>query len=92
MLLLIFVLDARFTFRIDIRGVPPETIRQSAAAYREVLLREDCRIMSEKKRPDRGRITFIIRSPDASLGKQMEEKFELAVDKPLRGSTDWEIE
>lgn len=90
--LLIFVLDARFTFRIDIRGVAPETIRQAAAAYRSVMLEEDCRILSEKKRPDRGRITFIIRSKNAALGKQLEEKFETAVDESLRASADWEIE
>lgn len=90
--LLIFVLDARFTFRIDIRGVAAELIRQSAAAYREVLLQQDCRILSEKKRPDRGRISFIIRSPNASLGKQLEEIFETEIDEPLKGSSDWEIE
>ena len=90
--MLIFVLDARFTFRIDIRGVAPETIRQAAAAYRTVMLEEDCRILSEKKRPDRGRVTFIIRSKNAALGKQLEEKFETAVDESLRASADWEIE
>ena len=90
--LLIFVLDARFTFRIDIRGVAPETILQAATAYRDVIKEEDCRILSEKKRPDRGRISFIIRSKNAALGKQLEEKFETAVDESLRASADWEIE
>lgn len=90
--LLIFVLDARFTFRILIRGVPSEDIRKAAAAYRAVMLKEDCRILSEKKRPDQGRITFIIRSKNAALGKELEEKFETAVDKSLRASADWEIE
>ena len=90
--MLIFLLDARFTFRILIRGVAPETIREAAAAYRYVMLEEDCRILSEKKRPDRGRITFIIRSKNAALGKQLEEKFDTAVDESLRASADWEIE
>lgn len=90
--LLIFVLDAHFTFRILLRGVAPETIRQAAAAYRAVMLEEDCRILSEKKRPDREMITFIIRSKNADLGRLLEEKFETAIDKSLRASADWEIE
>jgi hypothetical protein len=88
---LIFFLDARFTFRIYVRGLPHDSITQSAKAYREVLELENCRIVSEKKDPDRGRVTFIIRSAQVDIGKSLETSLENKVDPSLLGSVDWEI-
>lgn len=88
---LIFLLDARFTFRIYVRGLPNDSVTQSARAYREALEHENCRIVSEKKDPARGRITFIIRSTQVDVGKNLEASLEKKVDPSLQGSVDWEI-
>lgn len=88
---LIFFLDARFTFRIFIRGLNHDTVTEAAKAYREVLDNENCRIVSEKKDPDRGRVTFIIRSSRVDTGKNLEAFLENRIEPSLRGSVDWEI-
>ena len=88
---LIFFLDARFTFRIFVRGLPNDSITQSARAYREAIESEHCRVISEKKDPDRGRVTFIIRSAQVDVGKALEASLENKVDPSLQGSVDWEI-
>lgn len=88
---LIYILDRRFTFRVNVRALSPEAIAGAAVAYREVLEQENCRIISEKKNPERGRVTFIIQSLQADTGKRLEEIFEAKVHEPLKGSVDWEI-
>jgi len=88
---LIFFLDARFTFRIFVRGLPDESFTQAVVAYRKVLEQDGCRLISEKKDPDRGRVTFIIRSAEVAAGKNLEQVFETRVDPALRGSVNWEI-
>lgn len=88
---LIYILDARFTFRINVRALSPEKIGGAAAAYREVLEQENCRIVNEKKNPERERVTFIIQSSRADTGKRLEEMFETKVHESSRGSVDWEI-
>ena len=88
---LIFFLDARFTFRIFVRGLPRDSVPQAAKAYRKVLEQENCRIISEKKDPDRGRITFIIRSAQVDVAKSLETSLENQEDPYLLGSVDWEI-
>jgi len=88
---LIFFLDARFTFRIYVRGLSNDSVTQSARAYRDVLEHENCRIVSEKKDPDRGRVTFIIRSSQVDAGKNLAASLENRVDPSLQGSVDWEI-
>ena len=88
---LIFFLDARFTFRIYIRGLPNDSVTESARAYREALENVNCRIVSEKKDPDRGRVTFIIRAAQVDVGRNLESSLDNRVDPSLRGSVDWEI-
>jgi hypothetical protein len=88
---LIYLLDSRFTFRIEIRGLSADGISESAKAYRTVLDREDCRVISERKRPSRGRVTFIIRSSRTDTCKEMLDRFEETIDPSLKGTVDWEI-
>jgi hypothetical protein len=89
--LLIYLLDSRFTFRIDVRALSPESVIGAAAAYREVLVQEDCRIISVRKNPERGRVTFIIRSSQADICKRLEDTWESKIHESYRGSVDWEI-
>jgi hypothetical protein len=88
---LIFFLDARFTFRIYVRGLPRGSVIEAARAYRAVLEQENCRVISEKKDPDRGRVTFIVRSPQVDAGKNFEASVENKIEPSLLGSVDWEI-
>lgn len=89
---LIYILDARITYRIDVRALPPERVAESASAYRKVLEEQDCRIMSEKKNPDRGRVTFIFRSSRQETREDLESQFESDVDASIKGSLDWEVD
>ncbi len=89
--ILIFFLDARFTFRIYVRGLAHDDVTKSATAYRAVLEQENCRVISEKKDPNRGRVTFIIRSANVNAGKDLVPVLENRIDQPLMGSVDWEI-
>jgi hypothetical protein len=88
---LIFFLDARFTFRIYVRGLPHDSVARAAKAYRAVLEQDNCRVISEKKDLDRGRVTFIIRSAQVNAGKNFEASLETRVEPSLIGSVDWEI-
>jgi hypothetical protein len=88
---LIFFLDARFTFRIFVRGLPDAAFTQAVHAYRDVVQHYDCRLISEKKDPDRGRVTFIIRCAEVDAGRRLEATFETDVDQALQGSVNWEI-
>jgi hypothetical protein len=89
--LLIYLLDARYTFRIEVRALNSESVVGAAAAYREVLENEDCRIISVKKNPERGRVTFILRSANSDICKNLEDHWETKIDEAYRGSVDWEI-
>jgi hypothetical protein len=89
---LIYILDARFTYRIEVRALAPEFVPKAADAYRVILEQENLRIISEKRNPEKGRIVFIFRSPRHDSAGQLQAIFESKIDGALRGSVDWEID
>ncbi len=90
--ILTFLLEARITYRVDVRGLPPERFTEAADAYRAVLTEHRYRVLSETKRPDRGRICFIFRSAGRDTRQHIEGLFDEAIDVSLRGSLDWEVD
>ncbi|NNM05875.1 MAG: hypothetical protein HKO65_12365 [Gemmatimonadetes bacterium] len=89
---LIFLLEARLTYRVDVRGLPLDRFAEAAQAYRAVLSGRRFNVLSETKRPGRGRITFIFRMAGRHTLKEIEGIFEDQVDPALRGSLDWEVD
>jgi len=90
--LLIQILDANVTYRISVHGLSTERISAAAAAYRNVLEQQGCRIVSEKKSPLKERITFVFRSAASERRSRLEEMLETQIDSALKGAVDWEIE
>jgi hypothetical protein len=88
---LIYVLHARTTCLIDIRALPPEAVAGAAAAYRSVLEKQGCRILYEKKNPEKGRVEFIFSFSSGVKRSSIAEALETSVDAGLKGSLNWEI-
>ena len=89
---LTFVLEARITYRVDVRGLPLDRFSEAADAYRAVLSDRHYRVLSETKRPHNGRICFIFRGTSRDTHDYIEGLFEKNVDPSLRGSLDWEVD
>jgi len=89
---LIYILDARVTYRIDVRALPVERIAEAAVAYRTLLEQQGCRIMSEKKNPLKERVTFIFQTARQMMREDLENLLETKIDASLKGSVDWEID
>jgi len=90
--ILTFILATRITYRVDVRGLPPDRFAEAANAYRAVLAGNRYRVLSETKRPDKGCICFIFRSAGRDTRQHIERLFDENVDASLRGSLDWEVD
>jgi hypothetical protein len=89
---LTFLLEARITYSVDVRGLPTDRFSEAADAYRAVLMGNRYRVLSETKRPEKGRICFIFRSSGPDTRYQIEELLGKEIDPSLRGSLDWEVD
>ncbi|MFX3658055.1 MAG: MgtC/SapB family protein [bacterium] len=88
---LIYILDARTTYRIEVQGLVADRFVAAAAAYRALLEQQGCQIVSEKKSPGKGRAVFIFHGGANVTRKSLEESFE-HLDPALRGAVDWEVD
>ena len=89
---LIYILDSRVTYLIEVKALPTKRVQEAANAYRAVLEKTNCRVVSEDKRHSKGRVAFIIQASNQAVRRQLEELFETEIEEDLRGSVDWEID
>ena len=85
---LIYVLEWRITYQIDIRALPKDRMMEAMDAYREALESQGCSIIGERKRPDTGRVRFTFRPGAGNGQRDIQEYLETQVDPSLRGTTD----
>jgi hypothetical protein len=90
--LLIYVLDARVTYRIEVKALPTARVVEAAAAYRSVLQEQGCRIVSEKRSPAKERVVFVFRSRHRVTPHDLDEVFATRIDPAVKGAVDWEID
>ena len=89
---LIYVIDSRITYRIEVKALPEKHFAAAAVAYRRLLEELGCRVLNEKKSPGKQRVILLFRSPRRVTRQDLEEAFESRIDAALRGSVDWEID
>jgi hypothetical protein len=89
---LIYIRDARVTYRIEIQGVSPQSLLAAAAAYRGILEQQGCRIMSEKKSLAKERVVYIFHCARHVTRQRLENLFDTTIDPSCRGHVDWEID
>jgi hypothetical protein len=89
---LIFALDSTATYRMLVKGLDGRTIPGTADAYRAVLERAQCRVLSEKKDFERRQVAFIFHAPYRLQRPQLVQAFAAGIPAELRGSVDWEID
>lgn len=89
---LMFLLEWKITYRIDVRALPEDRVAEAVAAYRRVLERNGCKVIGEKKRPGSGRVRFIFRIGAEVTQDDIQALLESDVDPALRGLVNWEID
>lgn len=86
---LIYVLDTRITYRVNVH-VAPDKLPDSAIAYRESLESNRCRVISVRQDPLKQRIVMLVVSPPGIRQEALAAAVASQVDDPLRGVVDWQ--
>jgi hypothetical protein len=89
---LVFILEARVTYRVDVHAVDREQVSDAAAAYRSLFGQHGCRILSERKNLTKQRITFLISGPGGVGRDELEALIDNGIDGPLKGAVDWQTD
>ena len=88
--LLIFLLEARVTYRVDVHSLDPASVPEAARAYRAVFEANGCRVISVRQNPLKQRVTLLVVCPRNRTQGALEEAIEGGISGPLKGAVDWE--
>lgn len=89
--MLFYIMDSRVSYRMDINAINPDVYVDATAAYRDLLKKFECQVLSEKKNPAKGRLTYVFRCKRAVECNHLEKMLEDGIDPALRGIVNWEI-
>lgn len=88
--LLIFLLEARVTYRVDVRSLDPASVPEAANAYRALFEANGCRVISVRQNPMKQRIRLLVVCPRDRTQNTLQEAIDTGISGPLRGAVDWE--
>jgi len=87
---LIYVLDARVTYKIMVKGLRKDAVQDAAEIYRSVMEQQGCRILSEKKDFMKMQVAFVFRTSYRVERDDLEHLFEIDVPEDIKGAVDWQ--
>ena len=80
---LIYLLDARIIYRVDVRGLADDRYAESIIAYRSQLESHGCRVYAEKKNPRKQHVAFIFSGPRGMDRAELEARLDSSVEASL---------
>jgi len=89
--ILIYIMDYRVTYRIIIKGLRPDEMPDIAHAYREVLEKSQCKVLSEKKDFIKSQVSLVFRPPHHLSRNTLDHQFEDQIPEDLKGAIDWQV-
>ena len=89
--ILIYILERRTIYQLEIKGLNSKKFLESVAAYRHVLKKQKCNVIVEKKNPAKSRVSFIFSSPPKLGRENLEQFFDRQIPEEDRGTIDWNV-
>lgn len=89
---LIYIFDGHPVCRLRVDEVPKDQMRQSADAYRKVLLDLGCKLIREEKSFSKHRLEFVFRAPRNTPQSALHAALCERVSPEVRGELEWEVE
>lgn len=89
---LFYLMDSRVSYRMDINAIDTAVFNETSAAYRRLLAKLDCHVLSEKKNPIKHRLTYVFRCKRSLDSQELERMLENSIDPALRGIVNWEVD
>ncbi|MEM7594985.1 MAG: MgtC/SapB family protein [Cyanobacteria bacterium P01_A01_bin.83] len=89
--IIIYFLERRILYHIEIKGIDEQNFSESIAAYRHALQKQKCNIILEKKNVSKLKVSFIFSSPAKLRHEGIEDYLNQTVAPDYRGSIDWSV-
>lgn len=89
--ILIYFLERKTLYHIEIKGLDQQLFQESIQAYRDALNQQKCNIIVEKKNVSKSKVSFIFSSPAKLRREGIENFLNKQVAPDYHGAIDWEV-
>ena len=89
--ILIYLLERKTLYHIEIKKIDDKLFLESVAAYRQVLLKHKCKILIENKNIAKSRVEFIFSSPPRLNRSEIEAFLARYVESDRQGAVSWNV-
>lgn len=89
--ILIYLLERRTIYQLEIKSLNAKRFLESVAAYRHALKKQKCKVIVEKKNPAKSRVSFILSSPPKLGRENLEHFLNQHISEEDRGTIDWNV-
>ena len=89
--ILIYILERKIIYQLDIKKIDNKLFTESVTAYRQALKKQKCNIIVEKKNLSKSRVSFIFNSPAKLHREDIELFLEQHVPDDNQGVIDWDV-
>ncbi|MEM8675591.1 MAG: MgtC/SapB family protein [Cyanobacteria bacterium P01_G01_bin.67] len=89
--IIIYFLERRTLYHIEIKGIDEQNFSESIVAYRHALQKQKCNIIMEKKNSSKHKVSFIFSSPAKLRHEGIEDFLNQTIAPDSRGSIDWSV-
>jgi hypothetical protein len=89
---LIFLLEGRPIYQLEVHEIPEGRVKQASEAYRALLAELGCVLIKEDKTFKKQRIDYVFRAPRNTRQEQLHQAFCERIPADVRGEIDWEVE
>lgn len=88
---LIFILDARATFQIQVKDLHTDAVPEAAELYTRLLSDNGCRIITTRRNFSKKEATIVFRAPRRVSREVLENLIEREVPESMRVAIDWQV-
>lgn len=89
--ILIYILERRTIYQLEVKKIDEKLFTESVAAYRQALKKQKCNIIVEKKNSSKSKVSFIFNSPAKLYREDIELFLNQHVPNQNKGSISWDI-
>lgn len=89
--ILIYILERKTLYHIEIKKIDDQLFPESVAAYRQALKKQKCKIIIENKNLTKSRVEFIFSSPSQLDREEIEAFLDRHITEDNRGVIAWDV-
>lgn len=89
---IIFIFEGNPVCSLEVKELPAANIKESADAYRAVLVGLGCKVITETKVVAKGKLVVVFRAPRKFTQRTFYRALRNEVPPELRGEMDWKVE